>query len=216
MRRGIHILSMVAASVVCGVVLTIGVAWGCLLWAPPVDARPKPQFMRGGHPVAESMSRFGEFDGYAVFEHRGAGWKLDHVLASRSRDRRTEPYKENSLTHVSAGWPWLCLEGERRTINAKTTDWQLAVLPSLPGANGMRGSHTPLQPRWPAFISNTAVFAAFALALVMFAMAGKRSYRRCRGRCVDCAYDLRALPSADGQIRCPECGKLVRRSVPIS
>ncbi len=63
----------------------------------------------------------------------------------------------------------------------------------------------PLLPVWPGFVVNTLLFAApwvFALLVMYAAGAARRRYRRRRGRCIACGYDLRGLSGAV----CPECG----------
>lgn len=212
MRRALLGLGCLAASIACGALLTIGVAWGCLLWSPPVGARPKVQFVRGGYPITKAMSKYGEFDGYALYEQRGVGWTFDHAMASYRKYPPTSPKNKNNMTQVAAGWPWLCLEGERLTLASQETAWRIANVRSLPGADATRRAYIPLSPRWPAFIANTAVYAAVAFALVLALVIWKRSFRRWRGHCSRCGYQLRGLSPAQGRICCPECGKSVRQS----
>lgn len=216
MRKALLRLCFLAMLIACGALLTVGVAWACLLWSPAVEARPKPQFMRGGHPITKAMSHFGEFDGYTVFEHRGHGWTMDHVLASFTKYHYSSPKNVNDMTRVSAGWPWLCLEGERLTLAAQPTAWRIMTMPTLPGADATRRAYVPLSPRWPAFLANTAVYAGLLFTLVASVILGKRLLRRLSGRCPRCGYRLRGLSPEQGRIRCPECGKSVRRTVQIA
>lgn len=216
MRRPLLGFCLCGMCLACGALLTVAVAWGCLLWSPAVEARPTPQFMHGGHPITRAMSRYGEFDGYTVFEHRGAGWTLDHVLASYKKYHHSSPRNRNEMTRVSAGWPWLCLEGERRVIAAQPSAWRITSVPTLPGADATRRTYIPFSPRWPAFLTSIAMYAAMTFTVVAIAIIGKRLYRHWRGRCPGCGYHLRGLSPADCRIRCPECGKSVRQSVPIT
>lgn len=204
-RRTLFVCCLLLTPVACGVLLTVAVAWGCLLWSPAA-ARQGVQFTGAGHPTTRAMSRHGEFDGYALFEHQGIGWKLDYVIAARSKYHTSSRYNNNRLTRVWAGWPWFCLEGEELTLNAQNTRWALTTLRALPRADATRRSRVPLAPIWPAFIANTAVFAtpfALVFAAVVF---GRPFYRRLRGRCPHCAYSLRGLEPEQGQLTCPECG----------
>lgn len=209
MKGWMHCLSLVLVSLAAGAVATVAVAWGCLLWAAPENPRPGVQFVRGGHRITDAMSEYGNFDGFAVFEYRGLGWEMDHTLANHPGVSRTSPEKKNEMTRVSAGWPWLCLDGERRMISAQVTTSHLATLPAI--TRSARREYVPFAPRWLAFVANTLAFATASLALALSIVVGKRAYRRLRGRCAVCGYELRGFLQVQDQVRCPECGKLAKR-----
>lgn len=193
-------------SLVAGAMITVGVAWGCLLWFPGTNPSSKSRFVAGGYRVTDAMSRYGAFDGYAVWELRGVGWEMEGAIASYRRLHYADPKNANKLTLVYAGWPWRCLRGERRVLAAQTTDWRLTTLPKLPWSNPTTRSCAPLAPLWPGFMANTAAYGFTAFALVLAFRAAKRGHRLRRRRCPVCGYMLSGLAPLDGRIQCPECG----------
>ncbi len=61
----------------------------------------------------------------------------------------------------------------------------------------------PLSPYWPGFLTDTAVFAAPWLAILVIVPATRRWIRSRRGVCTACGYPRRGLPT---DAPCPECG----------
>lgn len=68
---------------------------------------------------------------------------------------------------------------------------------------GWRSLELPLNPLWLGTIANTIVYAAAAWGIGTLVCTAHRRWRRKRGLCVGCGYDLRGL--ASGAV-CPECG----------
>ena len=60
----------------------------------------------------------------------------------------------------------------------------------------------PLRPVWPGFLGNTVLYAVVAMGMIGCSWFVRRGYRRWRGRCIACGYDLRG----DLDRGCPECG----------
>lgn len=197
-------------SLLSGAAIAIGVAWGCLLWCPAETPRPKGRFLSGGHRVTDALSRYGTFDGFAVFELRGVGWEMDHALGSSRRFHHASPLNTNKITRTYAGWPFLCLWGEQRTLAAKQTDWWIISFPNLPWSNAATRSYAPLAPLWPAFMANTALYGALTIVLKMAARSARRSYRRSRGCCPYCGYLTAGPVLLTGQTQCSECGQHIR------
>ncbi len=62
----------------------------------------------------------------------------------------------------------------------------------------------PLDPIPLGFALNMLFYFAVFLAAMMSLSAARRAWRRRRGRCPDCNYDLSSSPG-----RCPECGRSI-------
>jgi len=206
-HRGARYLVQGVVFLLIGAVLTVAVAWGCVMWSPTESYRPMVPVVGRSHRVIDAISRHDRFEGFVVFEHRGVGWELDYVYGVRKGQISTPP---NDLAYASAGLPWLCLDGQRRTISGAVTDWRIVSLPNLPWCNGMMHRYAPWSPRWPAFMANTVVYAGFSFALFSLMIGWRRVRRRRGGRCVRCGYDLGGL--APDHARCPECGATIRRA----
>ena len=200
----------ISISIAIGLITTIGVAWSCVAWSAPIRAGHPAQNVSIDHPVARAMSRFGQFDGFTLFSYSGVGWRHEHVMASNRRNYA----EQNSLDMVSAGWPWLCFEGERRTLKGQTTHWRLLTLPKMLGARSGRLSLIPYSPRLLPFVANVLVFSGVSLLFIIGATTLRRMVRQSRNQCPVCAYSLRGLMPEE-LIRCPECGASVRPTAPM-
>lgn len=203
-------LWLVFVSPLIGAVLTVAVGWGCLLWWPAENARPGAQFTRHSHRVIEAISQYGTFDGFTLFEYHGVGWEMESVIASSKHLRNTHR-RHNELIRVSAGWPWLCLEGEWRTINSQPASWGILTLPRLPWSSPVNHRYVPVSPRWAPLVGNATLYAALVLCAVFSVRTIRRIARIRRGACICCGYNLRSLLQCQTQVRCPECGKLATR-----
>jgi hypothetical protein len=127
---------------------------------------------------------------------------------------RADPleFEENGLEHAT-GWPMLSgwysatvsFTQGRRTYGAaggiylKPSPGRTAVY-----AYGIRA--LPLRPIWPGLLINTCFYAALWLVLLCAARMAKRTWRRRRGRCAACGYDLAGLNANACPCTCPECG----------
>lgn len=122
----------------------------------------------------------------------------------------------------AVGWPFLSLSSsiERAQANsqrvARAPTWSVVYGTEITNNNPQRRMVAtmtgqvdvmPTKPIWGGFIVNSALFAlpvwlVFLLFAVIIAFGPRRWWRRRRGRCVRCAYDLRH----DFARGCPECG----------
>lgn len=106
--------------------------------------------------------------------------------------------------YMSAGWPFRCFEGRRR--------------PSRPGqdssAIGIRTvQRHPLQTDYSyslpigllliPFVGNLIFYVLLILVPILSLRHLKLGYRRKRGRCEACGYQL-----IESQVTCPECGTI--------
>jgi hypothetical protein len=118
----------------------------------------------------------------------------------------------------ASGWPFLCVEGRILfdAPNGKFTFTGIYFNPRLaPPATSTLGQLC-YQPRWPAYLANTAIHATLLTALLLilnFTIKSLRArHRQKRNRCPTCNYDLRATPTHQP---CPECGRLSPRTPSI-
>jgi hypothetical protein len=125
-----------------------------------------------------------------------------------------------SLAIVRSGWPcpalscagqWT-LEGHAAGLTDFVWRWgvQVPELPDVVGVKKMDGPlplnklqrPLPLHPLWPGFVVDAALYGGIAYVLAFAPGAARRAWRRRRGCCHSCGYDLRSSPKGP----CPECG----------
>lgn len=109
------------------------------------------------------------------------------------------------------GWPRPCLMsrlenpdyGERHSYWSWTPpiEWR----PTRPRPFGRRPQIAapfalPVYPIWTGVVADTAVYGLLWWTLLFAPWAARRRWRRRRGRCMKCGYDLAGVD------RCPECG----------
>jgi len=102
--------------------------------------------------------------------------------------------------------------------------WPLTSLTSPSIVDGLHVTHLPagvsfggdawlpIEPRWFGFMANSAMYGAALSGFMLVPAVIQRGWRRRRGLCTTCAYDLRGAEHE----RCPECGNQVaetRRAV---
>jgi hypothetical protein len=129
----------------------------------------------------------------------------------------TVPPKARWFRTIQVGWPFLCLEGSIASLPDGTVarqavstiaDPELLGVP-LPRLDGLpRGSPATSQSDVPTGVkplglaANTLLGAA-AWSLPLFGPGWARAmWRRRKGQCAECGYDLRGQVSPG----CPECG----------
>lgn len=195
--------------VLSGGITTALVAWSCVLWARPEIDRPPKTFIRDAEQARRLTGRDGDFPSCMVVRHQGRGWTIEYVLAApRFVDSRT---KEDSVTRVTAGWPFQCMRGERWIISGAPHPTGLASLAQVPLANPLGSSHIPLIPLWPQFLANTVLFTFVIAGILLVGRLGAHAVRRSRGCCPRCGYRLSAR-SREDRITCSECGSINRRN----
>jgi hypothetical protein len=116
---------------------------------------------------------------------------------------------EHMIYHSAWGWPWRCAYGTERKYLRVLPDrsfqprsefdgyWVRAGHPST-----LRVRRLPTTPIWPGLVQDTAFYAGgWSIALIA-PSAVRLLWRRRRGLCPRCAYDLKHNLAAG----CPECG----------
>lgn len=78
------------------------------------------------------------------------------------------------------------------------TAWGYEVKAGMPP---FEGAVIPLEPLWTGLAINTGVFGAVVFAGGLALGRGRGAWRRRRGRCVACGYEVGILD------KCPECGR---------
>ena len=101
---------------------------------------------------------------------------------------------------ILAGWPLRAAIGHHDFLlgfhAAPSTEGTL-ILPSVAG----RRPVIPLRPLWPGLLANWALLGLGSLGLLAAATPARGRWRRRRGRCPACNYEVGGLE------RCPECGR---------
>jgi len=155
--------------------------------------------------------------------HQRTAWKngerLDDLAAKFDAShlwRFVGDLPETTMEIHQAGWPgaaaekaWVWQQGVVSPGSPYGSrmqwHWSIEVVPGptvffgMPNDGGLR---LPLRPIWPGFLLDTGFYGVlwavpfFGLPLL------KQSRRKRKGRCPNCAYDLKR----DFQSGCPECG----------
>jgi hypothetical protein len=219
-------------AIVLGVVTTIAVAWACALWIPitfPTTSAPVftiRDFDSGGLPPSLSINvrvwndaRLGATR-VALSVHRSpfnfvyADLSITHSLDDHLpfwHERDLDDVLPSMLIDDARGWPFLAMRGSfdidssdgRGNIENVRSAILIDFGTRLPGADRSMTPLLPLGIIWGGFILNALFFAAIWFALLAGPGFAKRAFRRRRGACIDCGYDLRGAAHE----QCPECGR---------
>jgi hypothetical protein len=195
-RRGRRLAIRLAAFAVVGGALTVGVAWA-------IAAGGVEYFRHIGDPceIVDAPPSLRPFAPRAmVIRHYDLGWSssLSYALTDSAGNDATTP----SFVSRRVGLPFECLALEY------TLDWSLAK-PWRRSARGVVrlwddeiGGEVPVIILWPGFALDTAFYGAVAFTLWSAPGFVRRRFRRARGQCPACGYDLSGAKLAE----CPECG----------
>ncbi len=129
---------------------------------------------------------------------------------SRVTDFPTSSQSRGGLKIVEqvGGWPFRAWRAEYRVDGALAAPRCIMCLPDQRGVwlgSWMEVTLYPYGPMFPGVISNTLIHGTTLYIVFRVTRHYGRRYRRwsrlARGRCPNCAYDIR------GQSACPECGR---------
>ncbi len=101
----------------------------------------------------------------------------------------------------AAGWPCLCVRSVYTTGCSLQHSYRVPA-PIRRFLPGMQTAELPYRPIPRGFVLNTLLYAALWPPVLALPFALRGSYRRRRGRCPRCSYNLRG----DLASGCPECG----------
>lgn len=132
------------------------------------------------------------------------GWSsiARHPFAIEPVDGHHSVWEEQAF-----GWPFLALHGRAQLLHdgsvfsEASTEHAIVLTP----ADKSRGTGMKLLPLWPVWgglVTNSVLFGATYMCVFSVVVACRRRYRRNRGLCVICGYDLRAVDNRT----CSECG----------
>ncbi len=210
--------------IVVAAALNYVVAWWCILKAP--DWRLLPAARKLNETQAQEFARsiVADFDPQLRNAHASV-WTFfgfTHTYGGISCPDALDMV----VIQRDAGWPLHALRSTNRfppgLRSPKPGGFELSPslrIESLEAGIEWRGSvprlgvtrRLPLQPLWLGFLANAGVYTTCLLTLTLGAPHDVRrlraAVRRRRGRCAQCAYDLRGI-AVDV---CPECGHATRR-----
>jgi hypothetical protein len=148
-------------------------------------------------------------------QHSGRGFRYENCFGLIRTDAG---YSEYLISMTRFGWPFHSLEwtagSERHTV-AGPHLWRFGgrwismpgpveqLLVQITGDFPAR-RRLPIDPVWPGFIANTALFAIGFWLLLRSAGSTRRFVRRRRGQCMSCGYPVGTSPV------CTECGEPVQ------
>ena len=219
MRRRLFTLALF---LLLGAVVNVVVAWGCAAWLEPGSRWEFGQrYVEPG--LYWSVSWYQRWGFTRVKSWWSPGPRQDFPLvATRPRipswggiqvpDPLIDPFERWEVSDAF-GWPYLAMRSgfdvqsggdSPGPLQSKMRGLQLT--PINVSAMGLDGRALPLLPIWPGFAFDTAFYGLFSALLWLLLFRGssglRRVFRRRRGLCVACGYDLRHADHA----ACPECG----------
>jgi len=212
-RRAIAVL---AAFLIGGAIVNVGVAWGCALWRPlPLASTTAPgrcfiyedgrvawfvwsNHMQGAWHVRSTtdMRHAAPADASYLFEKDDPSWKLPPWTQPRQGD----PGRLVEVQDGAWGWPWVSvrMHYSKAIDSIQPVVWKHQMKLKLAWE---REFILPLKPIPSAFAMNTLAYAL----VIWLALAARRSNRIRRGLCPACAYPVRGESP-----NCTECGKPVK------
>lgn len=192
------------AAVVLGALTTVLVAWGITLNGIGIGATTS-NMTRCVHDAASGMWLVANEERGFGFLSRSAVPYPEPPMGVRATDRLDWMPSGMSASSVwmesRAGWP---LHAMMLGLRAPTASQQSAnYFPVV--TFSFRGNMyaVPLEPAWPAFAADTAIYTVLWVAALAGFAELRRRRRRALGKCPNCLYNLRGLPPGSP---CPECG----------
>jgi predicted RNA-binding Zn-ribbon protein involved in translation (DUF1610 family) len=173
--------------------------WSTVLgWRPYPAPSPDERLPSHGHVIVPGWSRLRTLEG--PFPARG------NLPASREFEER------------AFGWPWRAMSWTAERPSSPTPGMSMwIVLDGLPSGNITAASQPIILPTrilWTGFAANTGLTFVALLAVISAGKAARAVFRRRRGCCSACGYDLRGQT----ELGCPECGaeRVARSDAPES
>lgn len=210
MRRVVAILALLAF----GAAAQVGVAYGLVFvrqWEIFDDPWPQELLMDGWPgPVPREWVKSAEgivVHPQRMFSNRSVAWEWESL---RGRDDLMK--LEMNVWRI--GWPVRSLAAYRHVRvypnvrqSTEVVKWRALWLQAWmngyvqpPAKPGDPPRVWAMYPIWSGFALNTLIFAAVPAGMWWVGMRAKRTWRRRRGLCIHCGYELAGLAM------CPECG----------
>ncbi len=189
-----------------GLLTTVAVAWCCAAFVKPWEL---------GSAVIKQTAMLGPGRNEFVCTTHGFGrTRRDRFRGSMIPHGRGTAFSsasgpmEGESTDF-AGWPFPALScvyyggvgigPNQAGLGPPDIDWGI----ELPWSGTVVSWRAlPYRPVWAGLTADTVIFAAFWMVLSLMVVFFRRLFRRQRGLCPRCRYDLRGLQHG----RCPECG----------
>ena len=198
-----------------GAIVNILIAWALSLWSPLIRSVECEHEFQG---INWGSYWSSDLEGETIPSIHDQGIGVDFTLTGA--DFYGCEFLQSGLPFRSLEYSWEYQEGGFRpktprfgTVVVSTEvllNWGLHI--SLEKFDPLLGpwpirKHVPLRPIWSGFLLNTLLYG-WLLWFVVPKLV--RSYRRIRGQCVECRYNLTGNISGV----CPECGKQVAHPSP--
>ena len=206
MRR--HLIKLVVF-LLLGAVINIAVAWGLAGFYPATFDRTKSSLSTEARGWAVENS----VPDPVISPYYGLGirWVVVHKqVGTTMLGGIEESVIGYAGMEVHAGWPFVAMR-EQSWIDDAASSLHRRIYRTAVGLQSeARGAGPavaplrplPLYPALPGFLINTLFYAAICFGLFTGFGATRHSFRRKRGHCIKCGYDL---GHADHRA-CPECG----------
>lgn len=216
----------IALALSLGLLVTLGVAWGCALRSPvertyygvlrdgpfPKSApQVPPEWLVPLAPGSRIGSSYSEYRGFGIVH-----W--EHMVGEWNDGPPSGLLAEHRLLGRRAGWPLVALEwtGRAETEFSATAPDKIKTRGGLEAPDWLRPEIrvdiSPSSPEYLPFIPvpfglvvDTFVYALLVFLLMFIPVAARRAIRRRSGRCPACGYDRAGLAA---KARCPECASI--------
>jgi len=197
-----------------GAVVNVAVAWSAAVLTTPPPA-PAQVCDQPGTSFREVIVRRGRMATMVVTNQVRTRWEEPGVIACdgivpdwslANVDRRADVGRswpcDNWVMLVERAWGWPYPSLRMWSCEMRGYIWVRHHHSALVLSGNFRDYLFPLRPIWPGLVLDSTMYAGLGWACVASVMAGRRRWRRGRGRCPTCGYDLR------GEVEqgCSECG----------
>ena len=181
-------------------------------WSTRIPRDPLPSEDSAWHVFSVPDPAWNSLVAACRYDKAGADMP-DEIFKALSKGRQM-PGRTVVLLERAVGFPFASFHGRRWYIGSgyenggtskSVVDKSVSFVRMIQWNGSWERRFLPLNIWWPEFIFNSAVFAVVLIALRAVLCAALHRFRRRRGVCPSCSYELGGSEGSS----CPECGSEV-------